>query len=298
MGMLVYRTIYVKTPHNSQKNAFFDIFFKLFLYIPCLFSDGFDVLMKTLFFRYDAETKGSLLLILITIVLFLLYWYFPSIQGLVSTQGGKLLVDNPVGIDEENTLANYEQLNGTNTNGSFEPNYQFALSFWVFIESAQPSTNSHDSQFTSLLNFGEKPNVQYNATTNTLRIIMNQKELGEKGSTTMLEFDEQGNRILYENKNVLLQKWNNIIINCNGGTLDVFLNGELVKSAIEVVPFYTMDLLTIGAKNGVKGGICNVVYYKKPLTTTNIYYIYHSMKNTSPPAPQKTNQTIDFIYKS
>ena len=38
--------------------------------------------------------------------------------------------------------------------------------------------------------------------------------------------------------------------------------------------------------------ICNFVYYTETLTTTNIYYIYNSMKNENPPAPKKTNDTI------
>jgi hypothetical protein len=106
------------------------------------------------------------------------------------------------------------------------------------------------------------------------------------------EYDEHDNLILYKNDNVLLQKWNNMIINYGGGILDIFLNGDLVKSSIEVIPYMKLDMLTIGSDGGVNGGICNVVYYKTPLTITNIYYIYKNVKDKNPPVIQKTNNTI------
>ena len=91
---------------------------------------------------------------------------------------------------------------------------------------------------------------------------------------------------------MLLQKWNNIIVNYNGGTLDIFLNGELVKSSIEVVPYYTFDSLTIGENNGIKGGICNVIYFRHPLTSQNIYYIYNTIKDKDIPTLNDSNKTI------
>ena len=59
----------------------------------------------------------------------------------------------------------------------------------------------------------------------------------------------------------MLQKWNNIIINYTGGTMDVFLNGDLVSSTKNIIPYSTLDNLTIGEDNGIKGGICNVIYF-------------------------------------
>jgi hypothetical protein len=59
----------------------------------------------------------------------------------------------------------------------------------------------------------------------------------------MIEEDNTRQRIIYKDSNYLLQKWNNIILNYNGGTLDVFFNGELVKSAIEVVPYIDNDTI-------------------------------------------------------
>jgi hypothetical protein len=121
---------------------------------------------------------------------------------------------------------------------------------------------------------------------------MEQKDLKQKTTNNLLDFDEEGNRILYIKHGVLLQKWNNIIINYNGGILDIFLNGELVKSDIGVVPYYTLDSLTIGKDGGINGGICNVVYFKKVLTALNIYLLYNMIKNKNPPVSNDSNLTI------
>ena len=136
-----------------------------------------------------------------------------------------------------------------------------------------------------------------NGKINTLMITMQQKNLEKNTSNKFLEFDENGNRIIYKSNDILLQKWNNIIINYNGGVLDVFLNGELVKSDIGVVPYYTLDNLTIGENNGLNGGICNVVYFNKPLTSSKIYNLYNSVKFKTPPTTNDSNTTI-ISYKT
>jgi len=288
--ILIYKTIFVKLPSNTAnkgKDAFFNLIFNLIFYIPCLFSGVFDGIMKTLLNEYNSTTTGNVLILIITLILFLLYIFLPKIQYFINLQGGKQFIENPVNTNTQQTLANYIQLNDND-----HLNYQYGISFWLFIDSNAPNTNPSYNQFTSILNYGGKPNILYKADTNTLMITMEQKDLNVRSKNNMLEFDDNGNRIIYTNKNILLQKWNNLAINFNGGTLDIFLNGELVKSSIEVIPYMKLDALTIGGDTGVNGGICNVVYFKKPLTITNIYYIYNNLKNKNPPVFAKTFNSI------
>jgi cytochrome bd-type quinol oxidase subunit 2 len=286
---LIYKTINVKLPDdtsNSKKNAFFSLLFNIVLYIPCLFSKSVDLAAG----KSAADSNlSSIGLLLLCIVLVIIYFNLPSLSRKINLQGGKMLVNKPVSTDEYHSLASYQELNG-NTD---DFNYQYALSFWVFIT---PSSMSKD--FVSLLNYGEKPNILYQSSTNTIMITMDQKGLEErykkKKENNLLDFDANGNRIIYKNSNFLLQKWNNIVLNFNGGTLDIFLNNELVKSVVEVVPYMTMDTLSTGTdeENGIKGGICNVVYFNKPLTTTNMFYLYHMVKNSNPPVSEESNETI------
>jgi hypothetical protein len=285
---LIYKTIMVPLPHgNAQKNAFFTLILNTLFYIPCLFSKGFDSLGNFISGEYKSTSIGSILMLLLAILIIVIYFKFPSLFNKFSLQGGKQLVDNPVYTNSQYSLGTYEELNGSD---NFD--YQYAISFWIFIDSATPSMNPSYNKFTSLLNFGDKPNVLYNGKLNTLMIIMQQKDLNIKTSNKLLDFDENGNRIIYKKENMLLQKWNNIIFNYNGGVLDIFLNGELVKSDIGVVPYYKLDNLTIGEENGIKGGICNVAYFRKSLESSNIYYLYNSVKDRTPPILNESNKTI------
>ena len=289
---LIYRTMHVKIPNanaNAKKNAFFDIIINFIYYIPCLFSDTLD---STFDYgkpgpSYFSREKNSFIMLFVAIILILLYIYGSDIYNAMLLQYGKLLVNKPVNTNKEYLLGTYEELNGSE---NFD--YQYALSSWIYINSDAPNTNDSYNKYTSLINFGGKPNVLYNASTNSFMVTIDQKYLKQTTTNNLLDFDEDGNRILYIKHNVLLQKWNNVIINYSGGILDVFLNGELVKSDVGVVPYYTLDNLTIGKDGGINGRICNVVYFKTPLTALNIYIMYNMIKNKDPPTTDESNITI------
>jgi len=285
---LIYKTFFVKLPvGNSQKNGFFNMIISFIFYIPCAFSGFFDYIGTFVSGQYKATDVGSVLMLVLAIVILVVYFTMPSLFNKISLQGGQQLVNKPVYTDTMYSLGTYEELNG-----SPHFDYQYAISCWLYIDAAPPSTNSSYSKYTSILNFGNKPNILYKATENTLMITMQQKDLENKTQNKLTDFDDNSNRIIYKKSNFPLQKWNNIIINYNGGILDIFLNGELVKSEIGVVPYYTLDNLTIGEDNGIKGGICNVVYFRNALTRSNIYYLYNSVKNKTPPVTNDSNVTI------
>jgi hypothetical protein len=283
---LIYKTIQVKIPvGNSRKNAFFSLLLNVLFYIPCLATGLFGWIGKTISNEYNGQKIGDLIMIVVLVILIVIYCSLPSLFK--TLQGGQQLVDNPVYTDTQYNLGSYVDLNGGD---NFD--YQYAISCWIYIDSAPPNTNSSYNKYTSLLNFGNKPNILYNGIKNSLMITMQQKDLKNVTNNKLTDFDDDGNRIIYVNNHMLLQKWNNIIINYNGGTLDIFLNGELVKSSIEVVPYYTLDNLTIGENDGIKGGICNVVYFRNSLTSKHINFIYNTFKKKTPPTLSNSSKTI------
>lgn len=237
-------------------------------------------------------------------------------------QGGTQLINQPIQTELVTNIATYQSLNDGD-----KFNYKYALSFWFYIDSLSPSTNAAYQKEISILSYGENPNIKYYAPENSLIITTKQTtdnedivnsiqkletnikaENIEKWNSIQSkiksgieyvktlpighESDKNGNRIIYKKSNVLLQKWNNIVLNYNGGTLDIFYNGELVKSAIEVVPKLSYDMLTVGSENGVIGNVANVLYFKEPLDILTINKLYVSLKDTNPPCISHINQTL------
>jgi hypothetical protein len=250
-----------------------------------------------LFWRVSKELKNtsmnSLLALVSVIIAFGAYFVGPIIYNKYTIRGGKVLLSEPSNLNEQNTLATYEELNGpvpetepTEYDGGVNRNfnYNYGLSFWVYIDSSGPNMNSSYSKYTSILNYGGKPNVLYKASTNTLVITFDDKPVDKDIDIDNInETNDHGRRIVYKKENFALQKWNHFVINYSGRYLDVFLNGELVKSNIKVVPHMNLDSLVAGSENGIHGGLCNIVYYNKPLTITKIYYIYNMLKDKTPP---------------
>jgi len=281
----VYKTIVVQLPfQNARKNAFFNTLMNIIFYIPCLFASLVENIVG-LFSGYPPADSSSWFLLLIILFLIVAYLTAPVLYNAIQMQGGQELITEPVNANGLHTLGTYKELNNKFAYGSDQFDYQYAISFWFFVEAAPPNTNANSVQYASILDFGGKPNILYNTLDNSLLVTMQKKPNVNAPLDTVNKADNDYD-VLYKKEDVLLQKWNNMIINYNGGTMDIFLNGELAKSISGVVPYYTLDSLTIGEINGVNGSICSVVYYNKPLTSMNIKYLYNMIKELSPPVIQ------------
>ena len=285
---LIYKTLFVQLPAgNSNKNGLFSLIANLVFYIPCMISNIFDDAGSFMTGQYGINGTGSILMLIFVIILIVLYFILPSLLNKFIIQGGRQLINEPISTAALQSLVTYQELNGSD---SYD--YQYSISFWFYLDADPPSTNAAYNKYTSLLNYGNKPNVLYCGKTNTLMVTIEQKDLEKTTENKLTDFDENGNRILYVNHNVLLQKWNNMLINYSGGVLDIFLNSELVKSDIGVVPYYTIDNLTTGESNGLNGSICNVVYFRHPLNTSNMYILYNMVKDKTPPILSSSSASV------
>jgi hypothetical protein len=275
----------------------------LIFYIPCIFVQLIDRAVKFYVIEKDRTNMTEVILLLITILCIVLYYLIPYIGNLVILQGGKQLINEPIYIDREKVIASYMELNDISSNqpsNEIKPDYSYGLSCWIYLDS---NTSSYFDKYSSILNYGGKPNILYKASTNTLLITEQMDDNSETSEsftktikanslTTGQELDQSGNLILYKRENMELQKWNNIILNYSNGTLDVFFNGELVKSTMNVIPYMKLDSLVVGTNNGAHGGICNLLYFKNTLSSSQISYIYNTVKDKTPPTLYTLRPTL------
>lgn len=291
-----------------EKNPYFRLVLNIILYVPCLLVVVTDYLSKLFFsVRYGENINANfqnsktdyvflgLAVVLCSAYLFVNSVFFPFVKRQYYKTGGNTLISEPISINQKTSLSSLSKLNELSDPSKI--NYTYALSFWYYIDALAPNTNSSYIKKTNIVAYGDNLYVKYYSPTNTLYITVKDTS-GADDKMYEIE-DEDGQRIIYKIEDVLLQKWNNIVLNYSNGTLDIFYNGELAKSAINVVPINTPnkdtkikikniigvidDVLSAGTTNGINGKIANMTYFKEPIDYLTINKLYVLFKDSTPP---------------
>jgi hypothetical protein len=258
---------------NAEKGKVSAFFLNLLFYFPCLLVSIVNYFKN----EYRITTKPVWLLLLAEVVLIIFWYIIPIILHAYTTKNGLQLLKAPENLNVEKTVGTYEQLYvdeaRTNANDSARFNYHYSLSAWFYLNPQPPNTSIAYNKYTNILSYGNKPAIEFNGHLNSLRVLVESEKTPGKRSKVKI----------FETKQVLYQKWNNIVINYDHGTMDVFLNGALVGSKPGIAPYMTFESIKLGSNNGLQGGISNVMYFKENLSRNYIELLYNTLRRGEEP---------------
>lgn len=228
----------VKTPEAIQllKNIIF--------YVPCLLVELFNNI---------AGTKSSVwLLLLFELVIIALYFLMPLLWKSKYLKMGTILADDPQYLDH---ITHIDPKAYRKVIEETKDSLHYAIVADIWINPQPKSTSLAYNQDTNILSFGDRVKIEYNGQ-HPRHIIIKAKD-GKQESVIVAQAP------------IKLQTWNKIIINYDHGTLDIFVNGELIKS-IQNVPYLQVASIQGGADDGINGGIKNIRMFKNPLTANQM----------------------------
>jgi hypothetical protein len=242
----------------------------------------------------------------VTVLLAYVAYFFliPYSLNKVAKQGGNVILQDPVPLSIVKSLGTYSKLNGIEDESAIPVlsqvgvfNYTYAVSFWLYLDS---STASVSDNYYTVMNYNEMPHIMWNPKKATMIFTVKSNTVDPDAGTSTDDGTDagsvpqaqvvpptgdvakNGNRVILTLASLAMQKWNNIVVNYVNGTLDIFVNGDLIQSSRNVVPEMTYGELSIGSTN-LAGKVCNVVYFNYSLEMKNVHYLYNLVKDTNPP---------------
>ena len=239
----------------------------IIFYIPCLFLDLIDYIKK----QYNITSSTTLIIVLIEIFVILTAVLIPYLIREYGAHDAKVLLKNPVYLNKETPLGVFQDVNKKKDNSKkFPYKYNYGLSSWIWINPQPGATSEAYSVSTPLLNYGNIIKIKFNK--NKIEILAASSSSKKKSNTHDLN-----NKLIkiYETSDFSYQKWNNIVLNYSGGTLDVFINDKLVCSKGNISPIFHFNKVTAGYPDGIHGGIKNVAYYDYKLSRFKVHSIYN-----------------------
>jgi hypothetical protein len=215
-----YLTNQIKEAEKGK--SFWGFIVDFIFFIPCLFIEFLEYLKR----QFNITTSTTWILLTLEVIFILFYFLLPL---LAKTLGST----------------------------AKDANYSIGVQLWI---NPQPSnTNYNYTKFTSLFNYGNRPNILYNGKTNVLKIV--------------IQTDKNDLVTIYKTKDFPYQSWMNFVIIFRSGRVDVFLDNKLVGSLEGVMPYFTSNKITAGTKDGINGGIQNVIYFDRILNKNEIIWV-------------------------
>ena len=249
---------------QGEKNySFLSLIKKLFLYIPCLLID-FSKYIKE---QYNLTTKPVWIVLLFEIIFVVSTFVLPYIFHKLMTIKGTQLQREPIYLNNRTVIGSFENLNSAKKDEEFT--YHYAISTWIYLNPQPPNTSEAYTKYTTLLDYGKKPVIEYNGSLNTIRI--------------RTQLNDNVYKTIYSTTDVVYQKWINVVVNYDGANMDVFIDGELVGTQSDISPYMSYDKVYVGENNGIHGGICNVMYYDNILSRKEIETSFHLLKHLDDP---------------
>jgi len=286
---------------------------EMIFYLPCML----DMFIKYILNDYANTSTRTVIMFIIEIILIISYlWLYPIYKKSIYNNG-IIIQQNPVFLNKVvSNLIRPIKDSGTNKAPDYYLNNNplnwlikqdtsihayrknYAISMWIFVNPMPMSRLGYDEE-TNIFLYGTG---------------WNSKTIGSQDSTDPVEYHPRLS-MTQENDNYLfnfyysgntaqhqmelpLQKWNNVVFNYVGTGVDVFINGEfkLSYNFSDDMPNYSdEDDIIIGdtngydifnsniIANGLYGSICNIVYYKDPLSKRDIVMNYNLLVVNNPP---------------
>lgn len=166
------------------------------------------------------------------------------------------------------------------SNNIKDPNYHYALSFWIYFDASLERPRDKES-IGLIMTYSDNPKIYYDYDKGTVVTTIKECKLNPLYDSEQPNDREKFNckdKVVYETKGILFQRWNLFVINFNYGTLDIFVNNNLVSSTDGVSPYIEKGFLQFGSSEDKLDncGICGVSYHEKPLTLNHISDIYRN----------------------
>lgn len=274
---------------------------KLIFYIPCLFLNLIEYIIND----YNNTPKIVGVIFILQLITIGMYIVLPKLYNYFKSGERTVLIEKPIYLTRSSIVATndvlllpkYKSQPGyLNLNSSSPANIDtkyysknYALSFWVYM--IEPGHNLVGNTEYNIIRYGNdiisnkrgKPQLVYYADNHQGKYKMYFSDMrGDDGPNYDFDMD--------------LQKWNNIVVNYNKNIVELYVNGELKHThifgdgsgAVNMPVYSKYDQIITGHKKkntvgDLVGSICNIVYYRKPITKSEIDRNYFALKDSNPP---------------
>ena len=255
---------------NTGLDFIFSFILKIILYIPCFIIDCSNVLREQLSLAKKQYTV--VIILLIEIALIASKFLIPKIFNTVITSNGYQLTDKVYPLE----LKSHVKIPPSMKSMSINLNY--GVSSWIYIHPVPTNTNEAYVENTTLINCGNVPNIMFNAEKGVIIFSIDVTDANGGKRTVVVP-----NTNTQRDVKIIYSRWNNVFVNFIEGGMDIFVNGDLVISEPNIIPYRNPNGVIIGSSPGIYGEMCSLVYYKSPVLAQNIKLMYESMKDMNPP---------------